>query len=179
MVFINPIELQQFYQCSRWGSVVPPVSKITCLIPMNKFTYLIERALQTWISWLLVEDMIVSYLGGLNFIMNLSERNWKNRRNTVEQALATITAFEDRKRRPWAKCSNSFRSDHLISARSAANNGDLSSTGESSCILSAAWLGKEMVLFRESSRTKPCWHLDFSQWVCMMSDNVSSSIPVR
>lgn len=66
----------------------------------------------------------------------------------MEQALATITAFEDRKRRPRAKCSNSFRSGHLISAGSAANNGDLSSPGESSCILSAAWLGKEMVLFR-------------------------------
>lgn len=174
MVFINPIELQKLYQCSRWGSVVPSVSTITRLIPMNKFTYLIERALQTWISWLLVEDIIVSYLGGLNLIMNLSERNWKNRRNTVKQALATITAFEDRKRRPWAKCCNSFRSCHLISARSAANNGDLSATGEGSWILSEAWLCKEMVLFRESSRTKPCWHLE---WVCQ--DNVSSSITVR
>ena len=177
MVFINPIELQKLYQCSRWGSVGPPVSTITHLIPTNKFTNLIERALQTWISWLLVEDIIMSYLGGLNLIMNLSERNWKNRRNTVEQALATITAFEDRKRRPWAKCCNSFRSDHLISARSAANNGGLSSTGEGSWILSATWLGKEMILFRESSRTKPCWYLDFSQWVCQ--DNVSSSITVR
>lgn len=177
MVFINPGELQKLYQCSRWGSVIPPVSTITCLIHMNKFTYLIERALQTWISWLLVEDIIVSYLGGLNLIMNLSERNWKNQRNIVEQALATITAFEDRRRRPWAKCYNSFRICHLISARSAPENGDLSSTGESSWILSATWLCKEMILFRESSRKKPCRHLDFSPWVCQ--DNVSSSINVR
>lgn len=177
MVFINPVELQKLYQCSWWGSVVPPVSTITLLIPMNRFTYLIERALQTWISWLLVKDIILSYLGGLNLIMSLSERNWKNQRNTVEQALATITAFEDRKRRPWAKRYNSFRSCHLISARSAPEKCDLSSTGESSWILSATWLCKEMILFRESSRTKPCWHLDFSQWVCQ--DNVSSFITVR